>query len=200
MALKHSYALLAPLYDPLVARATLPLRRNSIHALAPQAYEAVLLPGIGTGLDIPFLPEGPKYTGIDITHNMLVRAQQRAQNTHLDLDLHCGDCCQLPYAPQQFGAALLHLILAVVPEPATLLKDVTRVLKSGARLSVVDKFLKPQQTAPIRRLLNPVARHLATRLDVVFEDILAEVPELRLLSDRPVLAGGWFRHLMLEKL
>jgi phosphatidylethanolamine/phosphatidyl-N-methylethanolamine N-methyltransferase len=34
---------------------------------------------------------------------------------------------------------------------------------------------------------------------VVFEDALARAPELRVMSDEPVAAGGWFRIIRLEK-
>jgi hypothetical protein len=40
---------------------------------------------------------------------------------------------------------------------------------------------------------------VATRLDVVFEDVLAQVPEFAVESDRPGLAGGWFRLIRLRR-
>ncbi len=56
-----------------------------------------------------------------------------------------------------------------------------------------DKFLRRSERAWLRRSLTPLMRQLATRLDVVFEEILETVSRLRLLSDKPALANGWFR-------
>jgi phosphatidylethanolamine/phosphatidyl-N-methylethanolamine N-methyltransferase len=62
-----------------------------------------------------------------------------------------------------------------------------------------DKFLRRGQTALMRRLINPLMRRIATRLDVVFEDLLSEAPSLRLAHDQAALAGGWFRMIRLRK-
>jgi len=66
-------------------------------------------------------------------------------------------------------------------------------------LLILDKFLRPGQSAPLRRLLNPLAARVATRLDVVFDDILRQVPGLRVVSDEPAGGGGWFRRIRLER-
>jgi hypothetical protein len=73
------------------------------------------------------------------------------------------------------------------------------VLKPGGTIIILDKFLRAQQTALLRRALNPLSRRIATRMDVVFEEVLREAPQLQIVSDVPLLAGGWFRGIVLRK-
>lgn len=196
MSLQFSYTLIAPLYDAAIAAATLNARRRSLAAL-PAAPGRVLLAGIGTGLDLPCLAAGHDYVGLDLTPAMLQRALPRAAGLHFQ-PLQ-GDAQRLPFADASFDAAVLHLILAVVPAPAACLGEIARVLKPGGRALIFDKFLRPGQTAWLRRLANPLARRVATRLDVVFEEVLAEVPGLVVEDDSPALAGGWFRLIRLRR-
>lgn len=196
MGLERSYALIAPFYDVALAKATRAARRASLAEL-PAAPARVLLNGVGTGLDFPHLPPQHRYTGLDLTPAMLRRAL--AQAGELDLRGVHGDAQRLPFADASFDHAVLHLILAVVPDPVACLAETARVLVPGAQILIFDKFLRPQQRAPLRRLFNPLLRRVATRLDVVFEDVLAGVPALQLRSNRPALASGWFRLIRLEK-
>ena len=94
---------------------------------------------------------------------------------------------------------LLHLILAVTPHPEQVLAEAARVLRRGGRILILDKFLRPGQNAPLRRLISPLLGLLATRTNVVFEAVLAQVPGLEVVSDLPALAGGWFRQIVLRK-
>jgi len=198
MSLKHSYTLLAPVYDLLVSGPTSTMRRNSLTRLEAAPGQRILISGIGTGLDIPHLPVGPVYTGIDLTPAMLRRA--RAHNvTRNDIRLHCGDVMRLPYADQQFDIVLMHLILAVVPEPRLALGEAARVVRPGGRILILDKFLREGQRAPLRRLLNNVIRHIATRTDVVLEPLLADYPQLQLVEETRLAPGGWFHQLELIK-
>ncbi|MDX1605202.1 MAG: methyltransferase domain-containing protein [Candidatus Competibacterales bacterium] len=199
MSLRHSYTLFAPFYDPLIARATATARRRSLAALVAGPGERVLLVGIGSGLDIPLLAPGPDYVGLDLTPAMLRRARSRTRRSRMPVILVQGEAGALPFAAAGFAAVVLHLILAVAPRPERTLAEASRVLRPGGQMLIFDKFLRPGQRAPLRRLLSPLVAALATRTDVVFEPLLAARPELRLLSDRPALAGGWFRHLVLEK-
>ncbi|MDT8452453.1 MAG: class I SAM-dependent methyltransferase [Gammaproteobacteria bacterium] len=199
MALKHSYTLLAPLYDFIVAGPLDKARANSIGSITDCADKDILINGIGSGLDIPHLPRDARYTGTDITPAMLKIAQQRAQEHAFPIELICADSQQLPFDDGQFDIVLMHLILAVVPQPALALQEAARVLKPGGNLYIFDKFLKPGEFAPVRRTLNLLSRHIATRMDVVFEETLAYSPTLKIISDEPVLANGWFRLIRLEK-
>lgn len=197
MSLKHSYTLIAPFYDAVISRATLAARRRSLGAL-PGTPGRILLSGVGTGLDLPHLPPQHQYVGLDLTHAMLRRALPRA--THVDFGAIQGDTQQLPFAGSSFDVAILHLILAVVPEPRRCLAEIARVVRPGGQILVFDKFLRHGQPAMLRRLANPLARRLASRLDVVFEDLLAATPDLVLEQDQPALAGGWFRTIRLRRL
>lgn len=198
MSLKHSYTLLAPVYDLIVNGPTAGMRRHSLTRLENSPGQRILIGGIGTGLDIPYLPVGPAYTGIDLTPAMLRRARERSA-TRDDIQLHCGDVMQLPYADQQFDMVLMHLILAVVPEPRLALGEAARVVRPGGRILILDKFLREGQRAPLRRLLNSVIRHIATRTDVVLEPLLADYPQLQLVEETRLAPGGWFHQIELIK-
>lgn len=196
MNLKHSYTLIAPFYDAAIDRATRAARKHSLSAL-PAAPGRVLLAGVGTGLDLPHLPRQHHYVGVDLTEAMLRRARPRAGKA--DFSGVIGDAQRLPFAGASFDHAVLHLILAVVPQPADCLREVARVLRPGGTALVFDKFLRRGQPALLRRLANPLVRRVATRLDVVFEEVLAHTPALQLEHDQPALAGGWFRMIRLRR-
>ncbi|MFN2348035.1 MAG: class I SAM-dependent methyltransferase [Thioalkalivibrio sp.] len=199
MSLKHTYTLWAPIYDLFVDRATRGPRGRSLERLGDVHGQHILLPGVGSGLDFSHLPAGAHYHGLDLTPAMLTRARRVADRLNLDMHLDEGDAMALPYEDDLFDVVVLHLILAVVPEPARALAEAVRVTRPGGRLLILDKFLRPGQKAPLRRMINPLISRLATRTDVVFEDLLAGHDGLRLIEDMPALAGGWFRHLVLEK-
>ncbi|MCU0812415.1 MAG: class I SAM-dependent methyltransferase [Thiobacillaceae bacterium] len=196
MSLKNSYTLIAPFYDAAIARTTQAARKHSLSAL-PETPSRVLLAGVGTGLDLPHLPAHHHYTGLDLTHAMLRRAIPRAN--HVDFAAVRGDAQNLPFAAGSFDVAVLHLILAVVPDPAKCLGEIARVLRPGGQALVFDKFLRPGEPALLRRLANPLASRIATRLDVVFESLLVAAPGLKVELDQPALVGGWFRMIRLRR-
>ena len=196
MSLKHSYTLAAPFYDAFLTAATRGARKRSLSALGNSPPCDVLLLGVGTGLDLPHLPNQHRYVGLDLTAAMLTRARPRAAGLHFT-PLR-GDVQRLPFGDASFDVAVLHLILAVVPAPTLCLAEAVRVLRPGGQLLVFDKFLRRGE-AGWKRLLNPLTRHVATRLDVVFEDVLEAVGGIQVTANDAALASGWFRLIRLEK-
>jgi phosphatidylethanolamine/phosphatidyl-N-methylethanolamine N-methyltransferase len=196
--LRASYSLIAPLYDLVIERVMRTARTQSLRALPGNTARKVLLSGIGTGLDLPLLPALHHYTALDFNAAMLSRARLRGADLQVDWVL--GDSMALPFAGDHFDHVVLHLITAVVPEPQSCLSEASRVLKPGGTIILFDKFLRPRQSAPLRRALNPLTRRLATRMDVVFEELLRDVPGLEIVSDVSLLAGGWIRGIVLRKI
>jgi ubiquinone/menaquinone biosynthesis C-methylase UbiE len=197
--LRLSYSIIAPIYDMFVERAMRAARSQSLRAL-PHSGESkkVLISGVGTGLDLPLLPLLHHYTALDFNAAMLRRARPRGEN--LSVDFVLGDSMNLPFADAQFDYVMLHLITAVVPEPSRCLSEAARVLKPGGEIILFDKFLQPKQNAWLRRALTPLSKRIATRMDVVFEEVLQAVPELEVQSDVPLMANGWFRGIVLRKI
>jgi phosphatidylethanolamine/phosphatidyl-N-methylethanolamine N-methyltransferase len=200
MALRHSYTLLAPIYDSLVSSKSLDTcRKKSLSRLGDTKNKNILINGIGSGLDIPFLTKDARYIGTDITPAMLNRAKARSRNYTTNITFQIADSQALPFEDNYFDAIVMHLILAVVPRPEIALQEATRVLKPGGHIYLFDKFIRPGQLAITRRFLDIFLRHVATRTNVVFEDVLNTCPQLNLIHDEPTLAKGWFRLIELRK-
>lgn len=197
--LKQAYTLWAPLYDLMLEAPTRAARRRSLALLGDVRQRKIVIAGVGTGLDFPHLRAGAHYTGIDLTPAMLDKARRRARRCGLPIRLIEGDACTLPFADGEADVVVLHLILAVVPNPAEVLAEASRILRPGGQALILDKFLRPGQRAPLRRAASPLLGRLATRTDVVFEPLLEAHPELCLRHDAPAFARGWFRHILLEK-
>ena len=155
---RRRYALWAPVYDLVVA----PLRRaraSSIAALELRAGERVLVVGAGTGEDLPYLPAGVSVFAVDLTPAMLARARRRPRPPE---HLAVMDAEALAVPSGAFDAVVLHLILAVVRDPARCFAEAARAVRPGGRIAVFDKFVpageKPSPAAAPAQPRDPAAR------------------------------------------
>lgn len=154
------YTLYQPIYD-LVARQFAVHRQRSVERLQLQPGERLLLLGAGTGLDLDYVPPGVLITAVDITPSMIAQLKQRARRLNLSVDARVMDGQALAFEDEQFDALVLHLIVAVIPDPVACLQEAQRVLKPGGRIAIMDKFVKAgRQPGLLRRLLAPLTNLL----------------------------------------
>lgn len=194
------YTFWAPWYDALVGAADFRhARERSIQGLGLAPGEHVLLVGAGTGLDLEHMPRGVTITAVDITPAMLGRCRRRAQRLRLTAKTLVMDARQLTFEADTFDAVIMHLVLAVMPEPQRGLREAERVLKPGGRVAVFDKFLgDDEQTPLVRRLANLVIKPLFSDLNRRLGPLVRST-QLEITRNEPGAFGGLFRIITLKK-
>lgn len=186
--------LYAPLYDRFIAFD--PHRRRSLELARLTPGQRVLVCGCGTGQDLPLLPRGLEVFAVDASRGMLGKALGRRCAS--PVRLLRMDAQRLAFRDASFDCVVLHLIVAIVPDPLACLREATRVLKPGGRIVLFDKYHdgagKPRL---IRRVLNPLMRLLATDLNVPLPRLAREAG-LRVVHEEAAMMRGLFRVVRLE--
>lgn len=194
------YTLWAPIYDALLGAAGFSdARRRSIGRLELREGDHVLLVGAGTGLDLDFLPPGVTVTAVDVTPAMLGRLERRAERAGRPVSVEIQDARRLAFPDASFDAVVLHLILAVMPQPELGIQEVARVLRPGGRVAIFDKFVRAsEEPSRVRRLLNLVTRTLFSDINRRLEPLL-EGSRLVVERDEPGAFDGAYRSVLLSK-
>ncbi len=167
------YTLYRPFYD-VIAGFFRSFRQQSISSLQLNPKDKVLILGAGTGLDLEFLTEQENITAIDITPAMIDELKNRAGSMDLNVDARVMDGSKLDFENESFDAVILHLIVAVIPDPVACLKETERVLMPGGKFTIMDKFIPAgEKPGLIRTLINPIANIIATNLNRDVDDLLS---------------------------
>jgi ubiquinone/menaquinone biosynthesis C-methylase UbiE len=196
---RFSYRLWAPVYDATVNRFFMPGRQRAMEVLALQSGERVLLSGVGTGADLPLLPEGVAATGIDISPEMLAKAHLKLPVCHASVELIQGDAQALLAGENIFDAAILNLILSVVPDGRACMQSALQALKPGGRAVIFDKFLPDDSKLTVgRRVINGFSTLFGTDITRRFGDISMGCA-CEIVRNEPSLMRGTYRVILLRK-
>ncbi|MCE1198799.1 MAG: class I SAM-dependent methyltransferase [Marinilabiliales bacterium] len=192
------YTLYAPVYDS-VGRYFAHSRKKSIESLDIVPGDNILIIGAGTGLDLEYLPHGCHILATDLTPAMVERIRKRNDRLQLSLEARVMDGQQLQLPDHSFDKVILHLILAVIPDPLACIGEAHRVLKTRGTVAIFDKFVRPGHTTSLRRrLANPfinlIATNITRRAEAIIDPVLWET-----CSDEPAEWNGNFRRILLRK-
>lgn len=192
------YTIYTPIYD-FIVKYFGASRKRSIDELAIKPGEKVLIIGAGTGLDLEFMPKDCDITATDITPSMIARIKKRSVKQHRSVKAEVMDGQALTYADNSFDKVILHLIVAVIPDPVACLKEAERVLKTGGQITIYDKFVRRNARVSFgRRLANVFFSFVFTDITRSFESIVDKT-NLTINSDNDADFNGNFRIIRLTK-
>ncbi|ATJ81471.1 class I SAM-dependent methyltransferase [Halomonas beimenensis] len=193
------YDLYAPVYDAVAERVFRRARREALGQVHWRPGMRVLVVGAGTGLDLPWLPRNVELHASDLSPAMVRRLAHRAEALGRDVDTAVMDAADLDFPDGHFDVVVMHLILAVMPDPARGLAEACRVLADDGQLCVMDKFQADDRPAGLgRRALNLATSAIATDITRQARPLL-EAAGFVIEADRPVLMGSLFRALVARK-
>ncbi len=192
------YKLWAPIYDKVMGPFAGKARRHALELLNLRASESVLLVGVGTGLDLPYIQMGVNVTGIDISLAMLNKAHGKVKGR--DVSLLEMNAQALEFPNESFDVVILNLILSVVPDGALAFREAWRVLRPGGRAVVFDKFASENgQVSMLRHRSGKIIALFGTDPNRRLSGILGSPPDMTIECNEPSLLRGQYRIVLLHK-
>ena len=158
---------------------------------------------IGSGLGGPARTLAEEYgchvTGIDLTQAFCDAAQQMSKWVNLDgrVTFQQGDATSLPFAGNQFDAAMtIHVAMNILAKDK-MYSEAKRVIKSGGIFAVYDVLQGEGGDVlfPVPWARKPSISHLVTRDEL--EALLTQVGfEILQINDSTEESHGWFKAMI----
>lgn len=200
-AVRRSYARWAPVYDILFGRITQGGRRLAA-AHVNRMGGSVLEVGVGTGLAFALYAPKIAVTGIDVSAEMLARAQEKiaAQGLRHVQGLHQMDARSLSFADESFDHVAAMHIMSVVPEPERVLAEMVRVCRVGGTVMIANHFARQAGGwGIIARLAAPLAHLLGWHSDFARQRVMGDA-RLRLEDEVAVPPFGLMTFLRFRRI
>jgi ubiquinone/menaquinone biosynthesis C-methylase UbiE len=113
-------------------------KRKSFSLMNVREGSTILEVGCGLGFDAIALSRivggSGRVVAVDCSRTMLQEARARAESLGLGIDFLLADAGSLEYADETFDCARVDRTLQHIPEPKRVLREMTRVTKSGGRV------------------------------------------------------------------
>jgi phosphatidylethanolamine/phosphatidyl-N-methylethanolamine N-methyltransferase len=190
---KRAYKLYAPAYDFVFDWIFHPGREAAIQLLETRRGDHILEVGIGTGLNLPLYPIDCRITGIDLSEEMLRKAQEKVVELGLgNVTLKAMDATVMDFGEDEFDAAVATYTISAVPDPVAVLGEMRRVVKRGGNIILLNHFRSQRRVmSRIEDLVSPVCTRLGWKSNLPLDPLLEQVGLTPEVSSHVNLFNGW---------
>jgi phosphatidylethanolamine/phosphatidyl-N-methylethanolamine N-methyltransferase len=193
----RTYRLFSGSYDYVFGPVFHPGRKEAVHIVNARPGQRILEVGVGTGLSLPFFRADSQVTGIDISAEMLEKAQRRVKRKKLAnvAGLYVMDAEHMEFEDNSFDAVLALYVASVVPNPARFAAEMRRVCIPGGTIVLVNHFTSENWGLRwMEKRLAHLARHIGFHADFPLDTFLSE-SQLSVREIRPSNLFGYWRLL-----
>ena len=176
--MRDAYRRWAGVYDVVFGGVSAFGRRAAVaavNALSQTAGRRILEVGVGTGLALPHYRPDLDVVGIDLSRDMLLKAQERVKQERLSAvhGLLEMDAENTAFADGSFDIAVAMFTASVVPDAKKLFAEMSRVVRPGGHLLFVNHFAADSGFRWwLERSTAPLARILGWHPDFMLSDLL----------------------------
>ena len=190
---KRAYKFYAPAYDFVFDWIFHPGREQAMRLLDVKRNDHVLEVGIGTGLNLPLYPTHCHITGIDLSEEMLEKAQDKVIELGLiGVTLKVMDATVMDFGQSEFDSAVATYTISAVPDPVGVLREMRRVVKPGGSIVLLNHFRSERRVVGrLEDLVSPVCTRLGWKSNLPFEPLLKQVGLIPDISTKVNLFNGW---------
>ncbi len=174
-SVRKAYRRWAGVYDAVFGGVSGFGRRRAVETVNRLSGPRVLEVGVGTGLALPLYRRDLQVVGIDLSREMLEKAQERVAEEKLGnvgglLEM---DAEHMAFADGSFDIAVAMFTASVVPDARKLFAEMSRVVRPGGHLLFVNHFAA--EAGPrwwVERAMAPLSRRLGWHPDFALADLL----------------------------
>ena len=191
--INRAYAILSPVYDFLFDKIFYPGRVAAVDLLEIQPGNRVLEVGVGTGLNLPLYSRDCNVTGIDISKEMLRKAEERVLTLGMgNTNLMVMDGSKLAFPDDSFDRVIATYVISAVPDPVKTLLEMRRVCKPSGHLVILNHFKSENPVIGMfEKLLAPVCTKIGFNTELKLMPLLERVALSPDQMHRVNLMNGW---------
>jgi ubiquinone/menaquinone biosynthesis C-methylase UbiE len=157
---KDGHPIFAALYDPIGASMERRWMGGRRRRLLAEARGAVLEIGGGTGANISHYRDVDRVIVAEPDPFMRKRLGQKLEDTRVPVEVSAAGAETLPFPDGSFDTVVSTLVLCSVPDQASALDEVRRVLRPGGRLLFIEHVRAAGSMARWQDRIEPLWRRL----------------------------------------
>lgn len=199
-AIQKAYARWAPHYDLSFGKISDRARHYTVSKINKKPGR-VLEVGVGTGLSLPLYAPDMRVCGVDISVDMLQRADKRAKEAGLrNIEtLEVQDARAMSYEDNAFDTVTAMYIMSVVPEPEKVMREIARVVKPDGDVFILNHFSSDNGfIAFAEKAFAPVCRVIGWHSEFAMETVTG-ASGLKLVKIEKMSPFGIFSLLHFKK-